>query len=364
MALSTRIVDRVTDWITGSEPVDRCALAQALGSAPDSIETRSYLDVISSLGLSNVSVRLRRRTSLWWDLSVVSAAGIPGHIYVAQKGDDGLTGVRASVDSFSLPRTPDDLLSSLETIGVAAAVHCQGADIGEPRPAVSSLAKVFVLLAVLELADKDDLDLDDSVSVRADDLSFLGSQIGPQHIGRKIALRRLCINIARQSCNTSTDILTRTVGPQRVFEVANECGAGITEPLPLTRDWIESAWGPLVEESASDYCAHDAALRSVCWSLPRHDDGLDYHLPLAAITSALARISRCSWNPWSGSLPPMGKQRIFKGGNAPGVMAGSWFGHPDAEFAFAVNSPKAIGLLEEIWIHDMSHGFYDRIVAH
>ena len=362
MTLSTRIVDRMTDWITGSEPVDRFTLARALGSAPDSIETNSCLDVIASLGLSDVSVKFRNRTSLWWDLAVVSAAGIPGHIYIAQKGDDGLTGVRASVDSFSPPRTPDDLLSLLEGVGLTAAVHCRGADIGERRPAVSSLAKVFVVLAVLELVDKDDLGLDDSVTIHADDLSFLGSQIGPQHIGREVSLRRLCINIAQQSCNTSTDILTRTVGSQRVFEVANECGAGITEPLPLTRDWVESAWGSLVEESLSDYSAHDAALRSVCWSLPRHDDGLDYHLPLAAISSALARIARCSWNPWSGALPPVGKRRIFKGGNAPGVMAGAWLGHPDADFAFAVNSPRAIGLLEEIWIHDMSHGFYSRMV--
>lgn len=362
MTLSTQVVDNVTDWITGSVPVDKNALACLLGAAPESIETGSVIDVILSLGLSAVTVTSRKRTSLWWDLSVISASGVRGHIYVAQKGDDGLTGIRVCVDPLSPPRTGDSLLSALESIGVSAAVHCRGVSLGESRPAVSSLAKVFVLLATLALVDNGTLNLDDSVIVCAEDLSFLGSQIGPQHVGRRIGLRRLCANVAQQSCNTSSDILTRVAGPQRVLEAANECGAGITRPLPLTREWIESAWGSLVERPSLDYHARDAELRSVSWPLPRHGDGLDYHLPLASITAALARISRFSWNPWSGSLPPVGDQRMFKGGNAPGVMAGAWFSCPDTAFAFAVNSPRAIGLLEEILIYDMGHGFYNHVV--
>lgn len=369
MPVSTSLVDHVTEWITAQARAGTDDVARLLSVAPESPEAASVCDVVSSLTLSGLSVLGRERAPMWWDLRVRSAAGVTGHVYVCQKGDDVLTGIRAVADTVPSTTDAEQLLELLTRVGGVASVTtdgvCSQTDLGEDRPAVASLVKVFPLATVLELVDHDDLCLDSTVVVTEPDLSYLGSRLGPQHVGRGVTIRSLCRNVALHSCNTSSDLLMRIAGVSRVTAIAQDCGAALSGPMTATRAWIEAAWDRQGDNLAEeDYWCRDARLRGEAWARPRHQDGLDYHLPLSSVLEAMRRIARARWNPWSGAAPALGEQRLFKGGNAPGVMAGAWYGSDGIGLAFAVNSPSPIGLLEEIRIYDLTHAFHDDVVRH
>ncbi|QHC55087.1 serine hydrolase [Rathayibacter tanaceti] len=231
-----------------------------------------------------------------------------------------------------------------------AGLERAGADV----VAGSSLMKLFLLDAALGAVESGEFSLATECLIRASDISYLSSGLTTAHIGRPVSIRDLCSLMILRSDNSAADILLRILGPERILSTAESHGLSrtINTPLLSTRDYFSRAWGAGMDPAA-DHADIDALLRANALEEIRYTDGLDYFMTLESVDSVMRRLSERPWTPWltenrSESAPIV----QFKGGSAPGVLAGSWLlVAPDSVrgLTFCLNGDQPLGAIEEVY---------------
>lgn len=341
-----RVLLCVIEWITGATPLPAAEVRRVAGPGRTESEVAVLAAVLEGTRLSHPTVVDREATGPdgLTRVTVRSARGVGAELYITTTDAGTLDGFRI-VASAAAARSARELRERLTQLDSSAAVTVHRQSDGVARVvydtdrvrAVASLAKVFVILTLLDAVVERRLDLTERHILRAADLAPASAGLSAAHIGASLTLAELATLAALRSDNTASDILTARLGIESVRRTAMSCGV----PAALAHD-IRTAgeiWSGLGTAADPATVAHLA--------------GDDYFLPLRAVTTAMHRIVERPWSPW----PPTGSAGLawdavrFKGGSAPGVLAGVWHVSRESDsaaMAFAVNDDTSFGTIEEI----------------
>ncbi len=339
-----RVLHRVLEWITGATSVPAGEVRQVAGHGRTDSEVAVLAAVLEGTRLSHPCIVDRDVTGPdgLTRVTVQSAREVGAELFITTTDAGTLDGFRivASAAPAHSARELRERLIQLDSLA-AVTVHRQSAGVArlvydtDSIRAVASLAKVFVILSLLDAVVERRVDLTERHIVRAADLAPASAGLSAAHIGASLTLAELATLAALRSDNTASDILTARLGIESVRRTAMSCGV----PVALAQQMrtASQTWSGL--GTTADAVAHLA--------------GDDYFLPLRAVTTAMHRIVERPWSPW----PPTGGAGLgwdavrFKGGSAPGVLAGVWhLAHESdsAAMAFAVNDDTPFGTIEEI----------------
>ncbi|PPF24467.1 hypothetical protein C5C18_13900 [Rathayibacter tritici] len=346
------------DLITSSEPVSQDDIDRRLSPAHRIGPASAVLQTVQAIRLSRPRVvRSTRESDQLTAVHVESEAGIAGIVYVQETAEGRLEGLRlvAAVPPLA---DADDLRGALSDVaGTVSVLIRDGARLdrsGAEVVAGSSLMKLFLLDAALGAVESGEFSLATDCVIRASDISYLSSGLTPAHIGRSVSLRDLCSLMVLRSDNSAADILLRILGAERILATAESHGLSraLNTPLLSTRDYYRRAWGAAADPAA-DHATVDALLRANALEDIRYPDGLDYFVTPESIDSVMRRLSERPWTPWltenRWETAPIIQ---FKGGSAPGVLAGSWLlVTPDSVkgLTFCLNGDQPLGAIEEVY---------------
>lgn len=259
----------------------------------------------------------------------------------------------------------DDALAGLDaetSFLVASAPTCdpiqaREADVARP---IGSIIKLYVLDAVRQAVDDGTLAWEDTLTLTDDLRSLPSGVLQDEPAGHEVTVREAAELMVSISDNTATDLLIDAVGRDAVLAAVERLGhhdPALLTPLVTTRELFQLSFTDtdLRERwAAADAAGREELLaglpggnvevdptlgRDVVWP-----DGLDWfataedicraHVALHdAEDPAVAEI--LAINP--GMEVPAGWEYVgFKGGSAPGEMAGSWYAESAAGEAYVV----------------------------
>lgn len=289
-------------------------------------------------------------------LDLRGRTGVDGQMWVSTSERGLLSGVRIEVARPAPVTSADDLVGALGGLDAEPAVYVRPArsgrssapavDVGRIKD-VASLAKVTVLVGLLDAVAAGRLNLADRIRVDAADICALSAGLTAEHAGRPISLGDLAVLMMLRSDNTASDILLDEVGPPCIAgSLSALAGHPVDAPMPMSA-LIEQAWG-IVSGVDVD---HDVDLP------PVHARGLGHFMPLRLIAAAFDRLTSSAWVPW----PPPPDQQLpatwYKGGYAPGTLAGMWYlPESGVTVGAAVNSPTTYGALEDLFFRHCAEG--------
>ncbi|CAD6007787.1 serine hydrolase [Agreia sp. COWG] len=226
---------------------------------------------------------------------------------------------------------------------------------GEQTKPLGSVFKLYVLGAVADAVAAGTLSWDDSVIITDDTRSLPSGELQDLPSGTLVSVRDAAQKMIEISDNTATDLLIGRVGRDAVEAQLSTMGhhdAAANTPLLTTREFFQLGWAPEFAEARTTWASRSIdERREVLRSMPagrlnlasfdlsstawqnRVDwfadasDLVDAHValqqkaqraggePVREILSANPglRFDTDVWNSVS-----------FKGGSAPGVLAGSW----------------------------------------
>ncbi|MCC3266027.1 serine hydrolase [Arthrobacter gengyunqii] len=342
--------------------------------------TDTFADVIlSELSAEQLAEVLEQvRSERPWTPINVNAAGTQG-IFTLQSGAGELMDLQLSVDEAGMingiffgpgtpVRTPAASWDEVET-GVASLPDGSGlavyrvadgtaildvdADTAKP---VGSIFKLYVLVAVSDAVAAGTLSWDAKLTVTDDLRSLPSGELQDAPAGTAVTVREAAQKMIAISDNTATDLLMNAVGRPAVEQALSDAGHADPDrntPFLSTRELFQLGWG--VEESVRGQWeeADDDGRRALLQTLP--DGVLD--IPAAAVTTPvwqqdldwfataedlmrahLALQDRATTDAGAPLRDILGANNGlnleiggdwsyigFKGGSAPGVMAGSWY---------------------------------------
>ncbi|HLS72445.1 MAG TPA: serine hydrolase [Actinomycetaceae bacterium] len=259
-------------------------------------------------------------------------------------------------------------------------LHARDADVARP---IGSIIKLYVLDAVAEQVAGGDLDWDATLTL-TDDLRSLPSGILQEEpAGHEVSVDRAAELMISISDNTATDLLIDAVGREAVLAAVERLGHHDPElltPLLNTRalfqlgftdaglrdQWSAADAGEraeLLAELPGGSIEIDPALgQDIVWP-----DGLDWfasaedlcraHVGLQETAQDMERVGEIlAVNP--GIDVPAGWDYVaFKGGSAPGEMAGSWYLESETGDPYVVVVQIAATTLEAVpdagWLADV-----------
>lgn len=243
-------------------------------------------------------------------------------------------------------------VSTVDEAGLCTPVHQTG-DTGTAMP-LGSIIKVYVLGAVVSAVADGSLTWDTDLTLTDDVKSLPSGTLQDEPSGTTVTVEQAAAAMISISDNTATDLLISTVGPDAVLTAMDDMGhhdPSINAPLLSTRDLFWLGWGaPEVAPTWTDLSVEDrqAALDQVPAGVldidpasvtdARWDDGLDWFATADDLCTAHATLQTMgttdagapvrdilSANPGvdldGAEWPYVG----FKGGSAPGDLAGSWY---------------------------------------
>ena len=313
-----------------------------------------------------------------WTPTNVNAAGTQG-IFTLQSNTGDLMDLQLSVDEAGMingiffgpgtpPRTPAASWEEVET-SVAAlpegsglsvyraadgtAILDIGADTAKP---LGSIFKLYVLVAVTDAVAAGTLSWDKDLTVTDDLRSLPSGELQDAPAGTTVTVRDAAQKMISISDNTATDLLMDAVGRPAVEQALSDAGHADPDrntPFLSTRELFQLGWG--VEDSVRDQWkeADDDGRREMLAALP----GGVLDIPAAAVTTPVWQQD-LDWYATAGDLMRVHlalQERAatdagaplrdilgannglnleiggdwayigFKGGSAPGVMAGSWY---------------------------------------
>ncbi|QAY62559.1 hypothetical protein ET495_04075 [Xylanimonas allomyrinae] len=363
------VVDAAISALTDVEPPSREFVDEALARPADSPHSSRVHEVIDSVRMSRPRVTaVAERGPLLSVVTLEAECGILVDTYVLATRERRLDGIRFEAQTPTV-RDVHGLATALADLGADAVSTCtrrgEHVEVVRPGPlAVASLMKVFVIEAVLAGVDDGVLALDESHRLRDVDIAYLSAGLGAEHVGTEVTVGELCSLSALQSDNSATDLLVRLIGPDRVLKTFEQHGVerGLNEPFRTTKDTFLAAWGEGISPDAP-HAEVDATLRVRGLERVAHGDGHDYVSTLTAVDSVMGALAARPWHPWSvtGARAPV----LFKGGSAPGVLAGAWFGpgadRAPAGMSFCVNAGAPLGALEEIYAFSCAESLRERL---
>lgn len=224
----------------------------------------------------------------------------------------------------------------------------------EPAP-IASVAKLFVLIAVLEQVEAGAITWDDRVEVTDDVRSLPSGRLQDAEPGTEVTVYEAAKGMIEISDNTATDLLIKHIGRETVEASIDDLGLSDSEglvPFPTTRELFALSWG--VDRATADaWAAGDAEERravldgltdedldvgfdDVTWATS-WQRGANWYASPEDVARALERLADLGdrhrevgqilgANPGSGlSFDREAWPAIwFKGGSSRGVVAGVW----------------------------------------
>lgn len=264
-------------------------------------------------------------------------------LYLTEDEDGtGLDGFR--VVASPAGTTPASFRDEVGRLGAVGSVYLRDEDRLEDDDrvvAVSSLVKIFVLLAVVTEQRRGGLSWSDRLAVAEADVHPRSAGLGQQHVGWSVPVADLARLMMLRSDNTATDLLLRSVGEQALVDA--QLAAGVPEGLARPLMATSSTW--VHEDQAAP--GEDPGQAE----LPVRHTYQDYHFPLRTLVGAVDLIGVAADAVWPGG-DALGGQLRYKGGSAAGVLAGLWHlrrpGAAPAALAMSVNAPRHLGVIEEV----------------
>jgi hypothetical protein len=220
----------------------------------------------------------------------------------------------------------------------------------EAKP-MGSVFKLWVLAAVVDAVAAGELAWDDTVTVTDDLKSLPSGRLQDEDAGYETSVRDAAGLMISISDNTATDLLIDVMGRERVEAVLDELGVDGNRPFPTTREFFQLGWDSSAEER-STYADGSREQRleqlealgggeldipAAAVTEPRWQEGIDWFgTPgdLRAVQEALQE--RADTDAGEPVRDILGENSgldfgdewtsvAFKGGSAPGVLAGSWY---------------------------------------
>ena len=286
-------------------------------------------------------------------------------LHVVTEGDGRMStlffeATRAVPDVTSL-QDLDDALAGLDaetSVLVADGATCEPlhereSDVARP---IGSIVKLYVLDAVRQAVADGTLAWEDTLTLTDDLRSLPSGVLQEEPAGHEVSVREAAELMISISDNTATDLLVDAVGREAVLAAVERLGhhdAVLLTPLVTTRELFQLAFtdaGLRERWAAADTAGREEILaglpggevavdpalgQDVVWP-----DGLDWFATAQDLCRAHAALQEggdgtvtdiLALNP--GTEVPEGWEYVgFKGGSAPGEMAGSWYlGSADGE---------------------------------
>lgn len=222
---------------------------------------------------------------------------------------------------------------------------------GDPA-ALGSVFKLWVLLATVEAVEAGETAWDETLELAEEHISLPSGELQNEDPGFEITVEDAALAMISISDNTATDLLIDHVGReaiQQTFENIDPDDPELWDPMLTTRELFQLRWGDPelgqeysaadterrykildeldgreLEITELDATADDGAERDLEWYATADDvvavhqhleDSAANHPQIRDILGANPGV--VSENPWWNYL-------AFKGGNSPGVWAGSW----------------------------------------
>ncbi|TDD96378.1 Cpe/LpqF family protein [Jiangella asiatica] len=231
-------------------------------------------------------------------------------------------------------------------------------DPGRPRP-MASIFKLYVLGAVAAAVDAGEVRWDDPLTVTGDNRSLPSGELQNQPDGARVSVAQAAAGMIAISDNTASELLTDLVGRAAVEAAMADMGhddPATNVPFLTTREFFTVGWGP--QDLRDDWDGADAERRGdILETLPDGpltvagrdvDDpawgsGVDWFASAEDICDALVSLhdgEGADADPADAELlrTVLGHNRgvtideadwpyvAYKGGSAPGVVTGSWYG--------------------------------------
>lgn len=218
----------------------------------------------------------------------------------------------------------------------------------EQKLAVSSLVKLLIAALVYASIDANKLTLNRTVTIKDSDLSVLSAGISKEDIGKNITIQELLSYMLIASDNTTMDILIDELDIKDMQQNMQKI-IGYHTNIQKTKILYSTAWG------GNEAKMRNNARFEVVWN-----QGLDYFLSLEDINNVCQRLKKTAWLPWD----ELGTKHsiIYKGGNAPGVLAATWSNRrihdKDTFLGYVINSESAIPLVAEIHLNAFAKKLY------
>lgn len=288
-----------------------------------------------------------------WRVELKSRYEVSATLWIATSSQGLLTGLRFDVSLPSRLRDVEELVQCLRLLDAYAAVHLgycgESITLGNIRD-VASIYKILILLAVQDSLHRGVVSLTDRHCVET--ITPLSAGLSQEHLGMSFSLQELCAFMILRSDNTATDLVISAIGREaieRAFERAVAKAGRHRTPEHGALDWrmssyIDRAWS-LTPEFVVDLNCRRKQMT------PVHDRGIGFFIPIDIVAAAMEMAATAAWHPWP-AVPVSANIVFFKGGSAPGVQSGIWFGPEGSRtVAISANSPDGLfGLIEEMFL--------------
>lgn len=258
------------------------------------------------------------------------------------------------------------LVARLDADGTCAPVAGAptGSDAGAVLP-LGSVVKLYVLGAVVEAVETGTLAWDQVLTLTDDVRSLPSGTLQDAPTGTPLTVREAAQQMIAISDNTATDLLVAAVGREAVEAAQATMGhhdPALNTPLLTTRDLFRVGWGdPTLRDAWADgdTVERRALLDDVPGGVldvdpaavvtPAWQDGADWFATSADLCAAHAWLHAAAGTPAgepvreilsanpgievdAGAWPYV----AFKGGSAPGVLAGTWLAEDPSGARFVV----------------------------
>ncbi len=225
---------------------------------------------------------------------------------------------------------------------------------------LGSVFKLYVLGAVSQAVKDGRLAWDDVLVVDDTVRSLPSGELQDEPDGTEVTVGDAARGMIAISDNTATDMLIRAVGREAVEQTVSEFGhhdPAAMRPFPTTRDLFRLLWEADDETAAQWESGDEAERRAIVqeWettpltldvsditptqlSTPGWDRGADWFATAHDIEAALLALDDdtdprvqeiLGVNPGVAIDEDVWSRVAFKGGSAPGVLAGAWYAQDD-----------------------------------
>lgn len=214
--------------------------------------------------------------------------------------------------------------------------------------------KLYVLYAVAEAVEADELDWDTTLTVTEHNRSLPSGELQDEPDGTTVTVREAATKMIEISDNTATDMLIQLLGREAIEQAVQDAGhhaPELMQPFPSTREFFQIGWSdPAYLETWSNgtenerrALLNDLALKPIgehdisVGGDPVWPQGVEWFASphdIAAVHIALQELDDpivaeiLSGNP---GVPQQSWDYVaYKGGSSPGVLTGSWFVETDS----------------------------------
>lgn len=312
----------------------------------------------------------------------VDDAGVITGLFLRQLTEPPAVETWSDVDAAYADLPGARVLAAAVSDGTCEPAHTFG-PVDEPAP-LGSTFKLYVLGAVQQAVLDGHLAWDDTVTVTADNRVLTSPETDRLNNGTQVSIADAARSMMSVSDNTATDLLIDAVGREAVEQAVADMGhaePAAMRPVLKTRELFVLGWTePALREAWSD--ADEQGRRAILEALPDgpldidpavvvdpvHHFGIDWFAAgsdVCAAHLALQRLAAADGHTVMRDLLAVNSGITFdaeiwayvayKGGSAPGELAGSWYveGRDGSTYVLVLQFAGA----EPSALHDLAYIF-------